>query len=108
MKRQVNDIICGRINIVAKYDFARISRDVIESNLFTNLVNQYGVRVVCVYDTYNGKTADGRMTANVKFAVNQYEREKDVERTNDGLLSLVEAHHRYPSAIVPYGFKLED
>ena len=108
MKRLVNDIKCGRINIVATYDFARISRDVIESNLFTNLVNQYGVRVVCVYDTYNGKTADGRMTANVKFAVNQYEREKDVERTNDGLLSLVEVHHRYPSAIVPYGFKLED
>lgn len=76
MKRLVNDIKCGRINIVATYDFARISRDVIESNLFTNLVNQYGVRVVCVYDTYNGKTADGRMTANVKFAVNQYERER--------------------------------
>lgn len=108
MQKLIKDIEEGRVNIVAAYDFARISRDVIESNMFINLVKKKGVRICCVYDTYNAKTADGRMSANVKFAINQYEREKDVERTNDGLLALVEVHHRYPSAIVPFGYKLVD
>lgn len=109
MTKLINDIKNEKLNLVVAYDLARISRDLVESTMFTRLLEENSVKLICVYDTYNASTAGGRLEANIKFVFNQYEREKTIERTNDGLVTIVENKRRYPcGGNVLYGYKNKD
>lgn len=85
----------GEVELLVTYDLSRISRDIFDSNTFLNLVEKNGVILKCLHDDVSIATAGNRFSTYVKIAVNQFEREKIVERTNDGLLSIVESG-RYP------------
>ena len=95
MSQLINDIKQNQVKIVFTYDLSRISRDIIDSSVFFNLLKRHNVLIKCLNDETNIKTAGGRFSTNVKIVANQFEREKIVERTNDGLMSIVESG-RYP------------
>lgn len=95
MKSLVDDIKCRRITFLLCYDFARISRDIFDSQMFLKLINKHNVYLKSVNDEIKTKTASDRCTTNMKMVINQYEREKIIERTNDGLLTIA-SQSRYP------------
>lgn len=95
MKKLINDIKKGRINLLMAYDLSRVSRDMFDSNTFLNMANKYNVVIKCLYDDVSFTTANNRFSTNIKILTNQYEREKIVERTNDSLQSIADSG-RYP------------
>lgn len=68
------------------------------------MLKNHNVAIKCIYDNADFATAGDRFTTNIKILNNQYERERIVERTNDGLLSIVE-NGRYPcGGLPPFGY----
>lgn len=95
MQELIEDIKNGQINIVFAYDLSRISRDLFDTNVFLNLIRKYNIQLKCLYEDVKIETAGDRFTTNIKVLNNQYERERIVERTNDGLRGIAE-RGRYP------------
>lgn len=95
MQQLIEDIKSGQVDVIFAYDLSRISRDLFDSNVFFNLINKYKVSLKCLYEDVKIKTAGDRFTTNIKVLNNQYERERIVERTNDGLRGIAESG-RYP------------
>ena len=95
INRLLNDIKQNKIKLLFTYDLSRISRDIVDSSVVLDILKRFDVRLKCITDDANIKTAGGRFSTNVKIVANQFEREKIVERTNDGLISIVESG-RYP------------
>lgn len=97
MKRLIGDIKLNKIDIVFSNDFSRISRDLFDSNLFISLTKKYGVVYKSLYsevETENDSASD-RYKNNITFINNQYERDRTIERTNDGLTHIANSG-RYP------------
>ena len=104
MKDLISLIKEKKIDLIFTYRFDRISRDIIDSNIFLGLLKKYDVKLKCLKEEVKTKTAGDRFGTNVKIVANQYEREIIVERTNDGLRSIVEGG-RYPcGGGVPLGY----
>ncbi len=95
MNELLKEIKNGNVEMILAYDLARISRDVQDSNLFLKLILNHGIKLICLYDDAKINTASDRFSTNIKLSNNQFERERTIERTNDGLISIVESG-RYP------------
>jgi Site-specific recombinases, DNA invertase Pin homologs len=95
MKRLIDDIKERKIELLFAYDLSRISRDIFDSNTFLKLTKKYNVVLKCLYDDVKIETASDRYKTNIVLSTNQYERERIVERTNDGLIAIAE-RGRYP------------
>lgn len=95
IKKLIYDIKAGKIKMVFSYDLSRLSRDVSDANILIKLFDKYNTILKCLYDRSEIKTAGDRYTTNMQMAHYQYERERTVERTNDGLKFIVE-NGRYP------------
>ena len=95
IKELIMDIKENKIKMVFAYDLSRLSRDVSDANILIKLFDKYNTLLKCLYDRSEIKTAGDRYTTNMQIAHYQYERERTVERTNDGLIYIVE-NGRYP------------
>ncbi len=105
MTHLIEDVKKKEIHMIVAYDLSRISRDIFDTNVFFKLIEKHGVILKFLHDDINLTTAGNRFSANVKVAVNQFEREKIIERTNDGLQAIVDSG-RYPcGGMVLYGYK---
>lgn len=95
IKELISKIKKEEVEVLLCYDLARLSRDLFDCNSFLKLLKKYNVAIKCLYDKADISTAGDRFTTNIKILNNQYERERIVERTNDGLMAIVESG-RYP------------
>ena len=109
MKDLINDIKENKIELLFSYDLSRLSREMFDCNSLLKLLKKNNVILKCIYDNVDMKTASERFSTSIKILHNQYEREKVIERTNDGLISLVEKG-KYPCGgkIIFGYFKGED
>ncbi|MFV0479854.1 MAG: recombinase family protein [Anaerorhabdus sp.] len=95
MQKMIENIKKGEVEIVLTYDLSRISRDIVDTAQFFRILNGAECELKCLHEEVNMSSAGNRFSANVKVTVNQFEREKAIERTNDGLMQIVESG-RYP------------
>lgn len=108
MQKMIEKIEKNEISILLCYDLSRLSRDLFDCNRLLKLMKEHDVIVHCLYDRADINTAGDRFTTNIKILNNQYERERIVERTNDGLTAIVESG-RYPcGGPVPFGYQRGD
>ena len=104
IKELIEKIKKDEVYAVICYDLSRLSREMFDSNSLLRMFNNHGAALKCIYDQTSIKTASDRFSTNIKILNNQYERERIVERTNDGLLSIAESG-RYPcGGIVSFGY----
>lgn len=104
IKQLIKKIKKEEIELLLCYDLSRLSRDLFDCNTLLRMLKNHNVAIKCIYDNADFATAGDRFTTNIKILNNQYERERIVERTNDGLLSIVE-NGRYPcGGIPPFGY----
>lgn len=96
VKEIINDIKKRNIVLFCLYDLSRLSRDVSDTNWMLALAKKYNVTALSVYDELRYDTAGDRMVTNIKASYNMYERERIVERTNDGLRHICFDQKRYP------------
>lgn len=96
VKEIINDIKKRNIVMLCLYDLARLSRDISDTNWMLALAKKYNVTAISVYDDLRYETAGDRMVTNIKASYNMYERERIVERTNDGLRHICFDQKRYP------------
>ena len=104
IKQLIKKIKKDEVELLLCYDLSRLSRDLFDCNTLLRMLKNHNVTIKCIYDNADFATAGDRFTTNIKILNNQYERERIVERTNDGLLSIVE-NGRYPcGGLPPFGY----
>lgn len=83
LKRLMDDIQTGRINIVVVYKIDRLTRSLMDFSKLVEVFDKHGVTFVSVTQSFNTTTSMGRLTLNVLLSFAQFEREVTGERIRD-------------------------
>jgi site-specific DNA recombinase len=75
----------NQVSVFIVYKLDRLGRNIIELNQFIDLCNKHDVEMVGVIESFNTKSAVGRMVINIMASFAQYERELISERTSAAL-----------------------
>ena len=83
LKRLMQDIEAGRIDVVVVYKIDRLSRSLMDFARLVEVFDRTGVTFVSVTQSFNTTTSMGRLTLNVLLSFAQFEREVIGERIRD-------------------------
>lgn len=83
LKRLMEDIQRGEIDVVVVYKIDRLSRSLLDFSELQAFLDQHQVSFVAVTQDINTSTSAGRMMLNILMSFAQYERELTVERVKD-------------------------
>ena len=85
LKRLLNDIATGRIDIVVVYKVDRLTRSLLDFARLVEAFDKVGTSFVSVTQSFNTTTSMGRLTLNMLLSFAQFEREVTAERIRDKL-----------------------
>lgn len=83
LKRLIDDINAGRIDIVVVYKVDRLSRSLMDFAKLVEVFDAHGCSFVSVTQHFNTKDSMGRLTLNILLSFAQFERELTGERIRD-------------------------
>jgi HlyD family type I secretion membrane fusion protein len=83
LKRLVEDIKKGLINVVVVYKIDRLTRSLMDFSQLVSAFDQHNVSFVSVTQQFNTTTSMGRLTLNILLSFAQFEREVTGERIRD-------------------------
>jgi len=83
LKRLLNDVEAGKIDIILVYKLDRLSRSLLDFMKLAEMLEQHNVSFVSVTQDINTSTSAGRMMLNILMTFAQYEREVIAERIRD-------------------------
>lgn len=83
LKRLMEDIKAGKINIIVVYKIDRLTRALMDFSKLVEVFDKYGVTFVSITQSFNTTTSMGRLTLNVLLSFAQFEREVIGERVRD-------------------------
>lgn len=83
LKRLIDDINAGKVNIVVVYKIDRLTRALMDFSKLVEVFDQCGVTFVSITQSFNTTTSMGRLTLNVLLSFAQFEREVIGERVRD-------------------------
>lgn len=83
LKRLMDDINAGRIDIVVVYKVDRLSRSLMDFAKLVEVFDARGCSFVSVTQHFNTKDSMGRLTLNILLSFAQFERELTGERIRD-------------------------
>lgn len=106
LKRLLEDIKAGIINIVVVYKIDRLTRSLMDFSKLVEIFDQYGVTFVSVTQSFNTTTSMGRLTLNVLLSFAQFEREVTGERIRDKIAAS-KKKGMWMGSMPPVGFSLE-
>ena len=107
LKRLLEDIKAGKIQIVVVYKIDRLTRSLTDFSKLVEVFDEYGVTFVSVTQSFNTTTSMGRLTLNVLLSFAQFEREVTGERIRDK----IEASKRkgmWVGGKPPIGYRIEN
>lgn len=107
LKRLIDDIKAGKINIVVVYKIDRLTRSLADFSKLVEVFDQYGVTFVSVTQSFNTTTSMGRLTLNVLLSFAQFEREVIGERVRDKV-SASKKKGMWMGGNIPSGYILEN
>ena len=83
LRKLLEDIATGRINVVVVYKVDRLTRSLSDFAKLVELFDEHGVSFVSVTQQFNTTSSMGRLTLNVLLSFAQFEREVTGERIRD-------------------------
>ena len=83
LKRLLQDISEGRIDVVVVYKIDRLTRSLTDFARIVEIFDRAGASFVSVTQQFNTTTSMGRLTLNVLLSFAQFEREVTAERIRD-------------------------
>jgi site-specific DNA recombinase len=107
MKRLLEDIRQGRVDIVVVYKVDRLTRSLMDFARIVETFDSNNVSFVSVTQAFNTTNSMGRLTLNVLLSFAQFEREVTGERIRDKIAAS-RAKGIYMGGHVPLGYDLGD
>jgi DNA invertase Pin-like site-specific DNA recombinase len=107
LKKLLNDIDVGLVNVVVVYKIDRLTRSLAD---FAKLVERFdakGVSFVAVTQQFNTTTSMGRLTLNVLLSFAQFERELASERVRDKVAASRQKG-KWTGGGIPLGYDAKD
>ncbi|MBF0339874.1 MAG: recombinase family protein [Magnetococcales bacterium] len=83
LKRLLEDIEAGKINVVVVYKIDRLTRSLMDFGKLVEVFERRGVTFVSITQSFNTTTSMGRLTLNILLSFAQFERELSAERIRD-------------------------
>jgi DNA invertase Pin-like site-specific DNA recombinase len=83
LKRLIDDVEAGRIDVVVVYKVDRLTRALTDFSRIVDVLDRAGSSFVSVTQAFNTTTSMGRLTLNVLLSFAQFEREVTGERIRD-------------------------
>ena len=107
VRRLMDDIRGGRLDIVVVYKVDRLTRSLADFARLVELFDAHGVSIVSVTQAFNTTGSMGRLTLNVLLSFAQFEREVTGERIRDKIAASKKKGIRMGGP-VPLGYSLRD
>jgi site-specific DNA recombinase len=107
LKRMIEDIKSGKIDIVLVYKIDRLSRSMLDFLGMIKFFDEYNVSFVSVTQDLNTDTAMGRLVLNVLQSFAQFEREIASERIKDKI-ALSKQRGMWMGGTIPLGYDAID
>ena len=105
VKRLINDIKLGKIDVVVLYKFDRLTRDARDTEDFIELIQAYNIMVYTLSGGFvDVSTPSGRFNTRILGAAAQFERETTIDRVVDGFIKKVKNGYSLCSGTVSYGY----
>ena len=105
-KRMINDIKSGlKVDYVVVYKLSRFGRNAADVLNSLELIQDYGVNLICTDEGIDSSQASGRLLISVLSAVAQIERENILEQTMNGRREKAR-QGLWNGGYAPYGYKL--
>ena len=105
-KRMINDIKSGlNVDYVVVYKLSRFGRNAADVLNSLELIQDYGVNLICTDEGIDSSQASGRLLISVLSAVAQIERENILEQTMNGRREKAR-QGLWNGGQAPYGYKL--
>ena len=83
LKRLLDDVEGGRVDVVVVYKVDRLSRSLTDFARIMDILEKSKAAFISVTQAFNSSTSMGRLTLNILLSFAQFEREPIAERTRD-------------------------
>ena len=103
LRRLIDDIEAGRIDIVVIYKVDRLSRSLTDFVRLMDVLDKYGASFVSVTQTFDTSDSMGRLVLNILLTFAQFERELSSERIRDRC-ALRRSRGLFPGGMPPIGY----
>ena len=107
LKRLLDDVADGRIDVVVVYKIDRLSRSLSDFAKMVDLFDAHGVTFVSVTQQFNTTTSMGRLMLNVLLSFAQFEREVTGERIRDKIAAS-KAKGMWMGGTPPLGYDVQE
>lgn len=107
LRRLLDDIKAGKVDIVVVYKIDRLSRSMFDFLSMIRFFDEHGVSFVSVTQDLNTDTAMGRLVLNVLQSFAQFEREIASERIRDKI-ALSKKKGMWMGGTIPLGYDAND
>jgi len=107
LKRLLDDIENGRVDVVLVYKLDRLSRSLMDFAKLVEVFERCNVTFVSITQSFNTTTSMGRLTLNVLLSFAQFEREVIGERIRDKFAAS-RKKGMWMGGYVPLGYDLKD
>ncbi|WP_456273589.1 recombinase family protein [Bacillus sp. AK031] len=106
MKKLLQDVKRGKMDIVLVYRLDRLTRSVLDLYLLLKTFDQHQVAFRSATEVYDTSTAMGRLFLTLVAALAQWERENLAERVKFGIEQMIDDGKK-PGGHSPYGYKFD-
>ena len=107
LKRLLEDIEAGLVDVVVVYKIDRLSRSLADFAKLVEVFDRNGVTFVSVTQSFNTTTSMGRLTLNILLSFAQFEREVTAERIRDKVAAS-RKKGMWMGGVPPFGYRVEN
>ncbi len=107
LKKLMEDIQAGKIDVVVVYKIDRLSRSLADFAQMVQIFDEHDVSFVSVTQHFNTKDSMGRLTLNILFSFAQFEREVIGERIRDKFAAS-KKKGIFMGGAIPLGYQVEN
>jgi DNA invertase Pin-like site-specific DNA recombinase len=107
LKRLLDDVTSGRIDIIVVYKVDRLTRSLSDFARIVDTLDKHQVSFVSVTQAFNTTSSMGRLTLNVLLSFAQFEREIAGERIRDKIAAS-KRKGMWMGGTVPFGYQVKD
>jgi site-specific DNA recombinase len=105
IRRLLDDVAADRVDAIITYKLDRVSRNLADFAALVAMLDRRGIRLVSVTQSFDTKSAIGRLTLGILMSFSEFERSLVSERTRDAVVA-ARKKGRWTGGLVPLGYAL--